>query len=215
VREALRGDKSVTEAIYEAGFNSTGRFYADATPSLGMKPTAYRAGGADAQIHFAIADCTLGKMLVAATSKGICGLFFGDGAGELEQELRGRFPRATLTKGDRAFAKLLARVVAHVEAPAKKFDLPLDVQGTAFQHRVWTALRDIPPGETVTYGEIARRIGKPQSTRAVGAACGANPIAVAIPCHRVVGSDGALTGYRWGVGIKRTLLEREAKRKTR
>jgi AraC family transcriptional regulator of adaptative response/methylated-DNA-[protein]-cysteine methyltransferase len=213
VREALRGDKSVTEAIYEAGFNSTGRFYADATPSLGMKPAAYRAGGADAQIHFAIADCTLGKMLVAATDKGICALFFGDSAGELEQVLRARFPRAKLTKGDRAFAKLLARVVAHVEAPAKKFDLPLDVQGTAFQHRVWTALRDIPPGETVTYGEIARRIGKPDAVRAVGAACGANRVAVVIPCHRVVGSSGKLTGHRWGTERKRALLDREKRKR--
>jgi AraC family transcriptional regulator, regulatory protein of adaptative response / methylated-DNA-[protein]-cysteine methyltransferase len=213
IGEALKGDKSVTEAIYEAGFNSTGRFYADATPSLGMKPGAYRAGGADAEIRHAIAKCTLGKMLVAATDKGICALFFGDDPAELEQELRNRFPRARLTKGDRAFKDLVAKVVAYVEAPQKALDLPLDVQGTAFQHRVWTALREIPPGETVTYGDIARRIGKPEAVRAVGTACGANRIAVAIPCHRVVGSTGKLTGYRWGVERKQALLDREKRKR--
>jgi AraC family transcriptional regulator of adaptative response/methylated-DNA-[protein]-cysteine methyltransferase len=213
VRDALKGDKSVTEAIYEAGFNSTGRFYADATPSLGMKPSAYRAGGADAEIRHAIAKCTLGKMLIAATDKGICALFFGDDPAELEQELRNRFPRAKLTKGDRAFKDLVAKVVAYVEAPQKTLDLPLDVQGTAFQHRVWTALREIPPGETVTYGDIARRIGKPEAVRAVGTACGANRIAVAIPCHRVVGSTGKLTGYRWGVERKQALLDREKRKR--
>jgi AraC family transcriptional regulator of adaptative response/methylated-DNA-[protein]-cysteine methyltransferase len=213
VREALKGDKSVTEAIYEAGFNSTGRFYADATPSLGMTPGAYRAGGTDAQIRYAIAKCTLGNMLVAATDKGVCALFFGDDPAELEQELRDRFPRAELVKGDRTFKDLVAKVVAYVEAPAKKMDLPLDVQGTAFQHRVWTALREIPPGETVTYGDIARRIGKPDAVRAVGAACGANRIAVVIPCHRVVGSSGKLTGYRWGVKRKQALLDREKRKR--
>jgi AraC family transcriptional regulator of adaptative response/methylated-DNA-[protein]-cysteine methyltransferase len=213
MREALKGANSVTEAIYEAGFNSTGRFYADAAPSLGMKPAAYRAGGADAEIRFSIAKCTLGKMLVAATDKGVCALFFGDGPAQLEAELRDRFPRAKLTKGDRPFAKLLARIVAYVEAPGKNIDLPLDVQGTAFQHRVWTALRDIPPGETVTYGEIARRIGKPDAVRAVGAACGANRVAVVIPCHRVVGSSGNLTGYRWGTERKQALLDREKRKR--
>jgi AraC family transcriptional regulator of adaptative response/methylated-DNA-[protein]-cysteine methyltransferase len=213
MREALNGANTVTEAIYEAGFNSSGRFYADATPSLGMKPGAYRAGGTDAQIRFAIATCTLGKMLVAATDTGVCALFFGDGATELEAELRDRFPRATLTKGDRAFRDLVAKVVAYVEAPGKSIDLPLDVQGTAFQHRVWTALRDIPPGETATYGEIARRIGKPDAVRAVGAACGANRVAVVIPCHRVVGSSGKLTGYRWGTERKRALLDREKRKR--
>jgi AraC family transcriptional regulator of adaptative response/methylated-DNA-[protein]-cysteine methyltransferase len=202
VREALKGANTVTEAIYEAGFNSTGRFYADATPSLGMKPRAYRAGGADAEIRHAIAKCT-----------GLCALFFGDDPAELEQELRDRFPRAKLTKGDRAFKDLVAKVVAYVEAPQKALDLPLDVQGTAFQHRVWTALREIPSGETVTYGDIARRIGKPEAVRAVGTACGANRIAVAIPCHRVVGSTGKLTGYRWGVERKQALLDREKGRR--
>jgi AraC family transcriptional regulator of adaptative response/methylated-DNA-[protein]-cysteine methyltransferase len=209
VRDALKGDKSVTEAIYEAGFNSSGRFYAGATQSLGMKPGAYRAGGADEEIRHAIAKCSLGHTLVAATHKGVCAIFFGDDPADLEEELRSRFPRAKLTKGDRDFGKLVAEVIACVEAPEKAAGLPLDVRGTAFQHQVWKALRKIPPGETATYRDIARRIGKPAAVRAVGTACGANQVAVAIPCHRVVGSDGKLTGYRWGVERKRALLERE------
>ena len=209
IGKALQGEKSVTTAIYEAGFNSSGRFYADATRSLGMKPAAYRAGGVDVEIRHATAACSLGLMLVAATDKGVCAIFFGDDAGVLGRELRDRFPRAKLTGGDRAFAKLVAQAVAYVEAPQKEMSLPLDVRGTAFQQRVWAALREIPPGETATYGDIARRIGKPAAVRAVGTACGANQIAVAIPCHRVVGSNGKLTGYRWGVQRKQALLARE------
>ncbi len=209
IAEALKGDKSVTAAIYEAGFNSSGRFYADATQSLGMKPGAYRAGGVDVEIRHATATCSLGLMLVAATDKGVCAIFFGDDAEEIDRELRSRFPRAKLTAGDRAFAKLVAQVIAYVESPQKGLALPLDVRGTAFQQQVWAALRDIPTGTTATYGEIARRIGKPAAVRAVGTACAANQIAVAIPCHRVVGRDGKLTGYRWGVQRKRALLDRE------
>ena len=209
VRDALKGDKSVTEAIYEAGFNSSGRFYADAAKSLGMKPGEFRAGGANIEIRHATAPCSLGQILVAATDKGVCAIFFGDDPKALDQELRNRFPRAKLIAGDREFGKLVAKVVAYVEAPHKDLDLPLDIRGTAFQHQVWAALREIPPGETVTYGDIARRIGKPAAVRAVGTACGANHIAVAIPCHRVLGSDGKLTGYRWGTARKRALLDRE------
>ncbi len=209
IGEALRGGESVTAAIYEAGFNSSGRFYADATQSLGMKPAAYRDGGVNVEIRHATVACSLGLMLVAATNKGVRAIFFGDDAVELEWELRDRFPRAKLAGSDGAFAKLVAQVIAYVEAPQKGLALPLDVRGTAFQQQVWAALREIPPGETATYGEIARSIGKPAAVRAVGAACGANHIAVAIPCHRVVGSDGKLTGYRWGVQRKRALLDRE------
>jgi AraC family transcriptional regulator, regulatory protein of adaptative response / methylated-DNA-[protein]-cysteine methyltransferase len=209
VRDALKGDKSVTEAIYEAGFNSSGRFYADAAKSLGMKPGEFRAGGANIEIRHATAPCSLGQILVAATDKGVCAIFFGDDPKALDQELHNRFPRAKLIAGDREFGKLVAKVVAYVEAPHKDLDLPLDIRGTAFQHQVWAALREIPPGETVTYGDIARRIGKPAAVRAVGTACGANHIAVAIPCHRVLGSDGKLTGYRWGTARKRALLDRE------
>jgi AraC family transcriptional regulator, regulatory protein of adaptative response / methylated-DNA-[protein]-cysteine methyltransferase len=211
VREALQGDKSVTEAIYEAGFNSSGRFYAGATQSLGMKPGEFRAGGDNIEIRHATAPSSLGQTLVAATDKGVCAIFFGDDLEVLEQELRNRFPRAKLIAGDREFGKLVAKVVAFVEAPRKGIDLPLDVRGTAFQHQVWAALRDIPPGQTATYSDIARRIGKPAAVRAVGTACGANPVAVVIPCHRVLGSDGKLTGYRWGTARKRALLDREKK----
>jgi AraC family transcriptional regulator of adaptative response/methylated-DNA-[protein]-cysteine methyltransferase len=213
VRSSLQRSKSVTEAIYDSGFNSSGRFYAGAAQTLGMTPTAFRNGGTNAVIRFAVGECSLGHVLVAASDKGVASIMFGDEPERLVCELQDRFPRADLIGGDKAFKALVAKVVAFVEAPAASLELPLDVRGTAFQQRVWAALRAIPPGSTATYGEIARRIGKPQSSRAVGAACGANPIAVAIPCHRVVGSDGALTGYRWGVGIKRALLEREAKRK--
>jgi AraC family transcriptional regulator of adaptative response/methylated-DNA-[protein]-cysteine methyltransferase len=209
VREALNGSKTVTEAIYEAGFNSSGRFYAGARQALGMKPSEFRAGGNNVDIRHAIASCSLGQVLVAASDKGVCAIFFGDDADTLEQELRNRFPRARLIGGDGAFGKLVAQVVAFVEAPRKSLALPLDVHGTAFQHQVWAALREIPSGETATYGDIARRIGKPAAVRAVGTACGANPIAVAIPCHRVMGRDGKLTGYRWGEARKRALLDKE------
>jgi AraC family transcriptional regulator of adaptative response/methylated-DNA-[protein]-cysteine methyltransferase len=213
VRKNLERSNSVTEAIYDSGFSSSGRFYADATQVLGMTPTAFRNGGADAVLHYATGTCSLGPILVAASDKGVAAILIGEEPGSLLRDLRLRFPRAELNRGDKSFGALVRRALAMVEAPAASLDLPLDVRGTAFQQRVWAALRAIPPGSTATYGEIARRIGKPQSARAVGAACGANPIAVAIPCHRVVGSAGALTGYRWGVGIKRTLLEREAKAK--
>lgn len=211
VREALKGDKSVTEAIYEAGFNSSGRFYAGAEQALGMTPSEFRAGGANAEIRYATAECSLGFVLVAASAKGVCSIMLGDEPEVLEQELRNRFPRAKLIAGNREFGKLVGKVVAYVEAPRKGIDLPLDVRGTAFQHQVWAALRDIPPGETATYGDIARRIGKPAAVRAVGTACGANPVAIVIPCHRVLGSDGKLTGYRWGTARKRALLDRESK----
>jgi AraC family transcriptional regulator of adaptative response/methylated-DNA-[protein]-cysteine methyltransferase len=215
VRSSLQRSKSVTEAIYDAGFNSSGRFYADAARTLGMTPTAYRNGGVNAAIRFAVGKCSLGHVLVAASDRGVAAIMLGDKPDVLVRELQDRFPRADLIGGDRAFAALVAKVVAFVEAPSASLELPLDIRGTAFQQRVWAALRTIPPGSTATYSEIARRIGKPQSARAVGAACGANPIAVAIPCHRVVGSGGALTGYRWGVDVKRKLLEREAKGKAR
>ncbi len=213
VREALKGGTSVTEAIYEAGFNSSGRFYADATQSLGMKPTEFRDGGKDTEIRYATATCSLGLTLVATTEKGICSIMLGDDAAFLEQELVRRFPRARLIPGDRTFGEVVAKVVAFVEAPHEDLDLPLDIRGTAFQSRVWAALRAIPPGETTTYAEIARRIGKPAAVRAVGTACGANHIAVAIPCHRVVRSDGDLSGYRWGSERKEALLARENKKR--
>jgi AraC family transcriptional regulator of adaptative response/methylated-DNA-[protein]-cysteine methyltransferase len=209
VREELPRASTVTDAIYEAGFNSNGRFYATSGQVLGMTPTSFRAGGRGASIRFAVGECSLGSILVAATAKGVCAILLGDGPEALVRELEDRFPKAQLIGGDADFERWVARVVGFVEAPSLGLDLPLHVRGTAFQHRVWRALRDIPAGSTTTYTEIARRIGAPTAVRAVGQAVGANPLAVAIPCHRVVRSDGGLSGYRWGVQRKRALLGRE------
>ncbi|WP_244470800.1 bifunctional DNA-binding transcriptional regulator/O6-methylguanine-DNA methyltransferase Ada [Microvirga massiliensis] len=212
VRDHLaRSTHSVTEAIYEAGFNSSSRFYAKSNEVLGMTPRAFRDGGADSEIKFAIAECSLGSILVACSAKGVCAILLGDDPDALARDLQDRFPNANLIGGDSAFEELVAKVVGFVEAPALGFDLPLDVRGTAFQQRVWQALCEIPAGETVSYTELARRIGAPKSVRAVAQACGANRIAVAIPCHRVVRNDGALSGYRWGVERKRALLEKESR----
>lgn len=212
VREALAAGKPVTEAMYDAGYNSNARFYSDANGMLGMTPSAYRAGGSDAEIRFAIGECSLGAILVAATDKGLCAILLGDDADTLARDLQDRFPRATLRGDDAAFAHTVALVVGFVEAPRIGLDLPLDIRGTAFQQRVWQALRAIPPGRTASYADIAQEIGLPKAVRAVAQACGANALAVAIPCHRVVRSDGSLSGYRWGVQRKQALLEREAGR---
>lgn len=211
MRAALKSGASVTEAVYEAGFVSSGRFYDGAQRSLGMTPRTFRAGGAGLQIRYASARTSLGLVLAAATDTGVCAIFLGDSEAALVRNLSERFPKAELVAAKRSFGKLLGDVVAAIEMPARAAALPLDIRGTAFQQRVWAALRDIPAGETATYAEIARRIGRPKAVRAVGAACGANPIAVVVPCHRVVGQDGKLTGYRWGVERKRALLERERK----
>lgn len=211
VRAGLERGATVTEAIYGAGYGSSGRFYEEADRVLGMTPTDYRRGGAHADIRFAIGQCSLGAILVAASERGICAILLGDEPVTLGQELRDRFPRAHLIGGDSAFEKMVDRVVAFVEAPGLGLDLPLDVRGTAFQQRVWQALQEIPAGSTASYTEIAQRIGTPSAVRAVAGACAANPLAVAIPCHRVVRNDGALSGYRWGVERKHALLEREKK----
>ena len=211
VREALPQSSTVTEAIYGAGFNSSGRFYAKSEQVLGMTPTRFRSGGSGAAIRFAVGECSLGSILVAATDKGVCAILLGDKPEALVRELEDRFPRATLIGGDEDFEQWVAKVIGFVEAPALGLDLPLDVRGTAFQQRVWQALRKIPAGSTVSYSQIAQRIGLPKAVRAVAHACATNPIAVAIPCHRVVRNDGSLSGYRWGVERKRALLEREAR----
>jgi len=176
-----------------------------------MTPTRFRSGGSGAAIRFAVGECSLGSILVAATDKGVCAILLGDKPEALVRELEDRFPKATLIGGDKDFEQWVAKVVGFVEAPALGLDLPLDVRGTAFQQRVWQALRKIPAGATVTYSQIAQRIGEPKAVRAVAHACASNAIAVAIPCHRVVRNDGALSGYRWGVERKRALLEREAR----
>ena len=209
---SLQAGGSVTGTIYEAGFSSPGRFYAAADGMLGMRPSSYRAGGAGELIRFAIGASTLGLVLVAATAKGVCAILLGENAAALEADLRTRFDRASLTPADDAFASTVAQVVGLIEAPEQGLALPLDIRGTAFQRRVWEALQAIPPAETISYGALAARLGSPMAVRAVARACAANKVAVAVPCHRVVGADGALTGYRWGVERKRALLEREQRR---
>jgi AraC family transcriptional regulator of adaptative response/methylated-DNA-[protein]-cysteine methyltransferase len=208
-RQSLRAAGSITDAIYDAGFESSGRFYENADRALGMTPRAFRAGGRDMTIEYGTAACSLGHVLVAGTPRGICAVMLGDDSRQLEHDLAGRFPGATIEAAAPAFGDTLAAVVALIETPSASVDLPLDLHGTIFQQRVWQALRQIRPGETITYGELAERIGAPKSVRAVARACGANPAAVLVPCHRVIGRDGSLTGYRWGVARKRTLIERE------
>jgi AraC family transcriptional regulator of adaptative response/methylated-DNA-[protein]-cysteine methyltransferase len=210
MRAALDERDTVTEAIYDAGFNSNGRFYAAAPGRLGMTPTRFRAGGDGETVRFAIGQTSLGAILVAATDKGIVAIQFADEPDALLGDLQDRFPKAQLVGGDAEFEGLVARVVGSVENPSLGFDLPLDVRGTAFQQRVWQALREIPAGTTASYSDVAQRLGAPKAVRAVAGACAANDIAVAIPCHRVVRNDGALSGYRWGVERKRALLDREA-----
>ncbi len=212
MRAELGRENSVTDAIFGAGFNSSSRFYEKSDELLGMTPTAYRAGGANTEIHFAIGQCSLGAILVARSERGLCAISLGDDPDALARELQDRFPHARLIGDDAGFARLVAQVVGFVEAPGVGLELPLDVRGTAFQQRVWQALREIPAGSTVSYADVAAKIGAPKAVRAVAQACGANTLAVAIPCHRVVRQDGALSGYRWGVQRKRALLEREAAR---
>lgn len=210
LRNGLERGASVTEAIFDAGYNASSRFYETADQVLGMTPSSYRAGGVDSEIRFAIAECSLGAILVAQSGRGVCAILLGDDPDTLARELQDRFPKARLVGGDHDYEQLVAQVIGFIEAPAIGLDLPLDVRGTAFQQRVWRALREIPAGTTASYSEIARRIGSPTAARAVAQACASNMLAVAIPCHRVVRNDGGLSGYRWGVQRKRTLLEREA-----
>ena len=210
VRQGLGEAESVTEAIYDAGFNSSGRFYEKSTMMLGMTPTRYRAGGANEEIRFAVGKSSLGAILVASSARGVASILLGEDPDTLVRNLQDRFPRANLVGGDKSYEALVAKVVGYVEAPGIGLDLPLDVRGTAFQQRVWRALQEIPVGQTISYAEVARRIGSPKSVRAVAGACAANHLAVAIPCHRVVRNDGALSGYAWGVERKRALLDREA-----
>lgn len=205
----LRGD-SVTAAMHDAGFGSSARLYENAAGLLGMTPGRYRTGGDGIDILFALGECSLGSILVACSDRGICAILLGDEAETLLVDLQRRFPRARLHPGDARFTSLVATVVGFVERPGLGLDLPLDIRGTAFQQRVWQALRRIPVGSTVSYTELARRIGQPRAARAVAAACAANALAVAIPCHRVVRRNGDLSGYRWGIERKRTLLERES-----
>lgn len=213
VRDGLKDNISVTDALYDAGFNSNSRFYESANQLLGMKPSDYKAGGTNSDIRFAVGQCSLGAILVAQSNRGVCAILLGDDPDQLVRDLQDQFPRANLLGADHGFEQLIAHVVGFIEAPALGLDLPLDLRGTAFQERVWQALREIPAGSTASYAEIAQRIGAPTAFRAVAQACGANSLAVAIPCHRVVRSDGNLSGYRWGVERKRQLLARESSTK--
>ena len=210
VRLGLESGSSVTGAIYDAGFSSSGRFYEKSTRMLGMTPSQYRAGGANEEIRFAVGQTSLGAILVASTNKGVAAIFLGDDPDALVRNLQDRFPKAHLIGADHDYEGLVARVVGFVEAPRIGLDLPLDVRGTTFQERVWKALQEIPAGVTVSYAEIAKRIGAPGSVRAVAGACAANKLAIAIPCHRVIRNDGSLSGYAWGVERKRVLIDREA-----
>lgn len=209
LREQLHDGASITQAIYDAGYNSGSRFYEKSKSLLGMTPSNYRAGGADEDIRFAIAKTSLGALLVAASEKGVCAILLGDDPEKLLRDLQDRFHRARLVGGDAKFEKLVAKIVGVVEHPGKGLDLPLDIRGTAFQQRVWKALATIPAGKTASYAQIAKKIGRPQAARAVAQACAANNLAIAIPCHRVVKTDGGLSGYRWGVARKQELLKRE------
>ncbi|WP_051234672.1 bifunctional transcriptional activator/DNA repair enzyme AdaA [Marinimicrobium agarilyticum] len=210
VRQELKSGESVTEAIYQSGYNSSGRFYEASGQMLGMTPSRYRAGGADTDIHFAVGECSLGSILVARSAKGVCAIYLGDDPNALAHALEDQFPAANLLAGDREFEQVVAQVVGFVESPELGLDLPLDIRGTAFQQRVWELLRQIPIGQTLSYAEVAKRLGNPNAVRAVAGACAANRLAVVIPCHRVVRSDGSLSGYRWGVERKKMLLERES-----
>ena len=209
-RQELGQSTTVTEAMHTAGFESTGRFYADSTARLGMTPKRLRKAGHGETIHFAVGECTLGAVLVAESARGVCAIMLGDDPDELLMQLQKRFAAAELIGGDARYEKHVAQIVGLINSPGSDIDLPLDIRGTAFQQRVWEALRAIPAGETASYAEIADRVGKPGAARAVAHACADNALAVAIPCHRVVRANGGLSGYRWGVERKRKLLEREA-----
>jgi AraC family transcriptional regulator of adaptative response/methylated-DNA-[protein]-cysteine methyltransferase len=209
LQAALRETASVTEAIYAAGYNAPGRFYAAAPGTLGMAPRQFRHGGAGEDIIFATAPCALGFLLVARTAKGICAIALGDDAQALQAAFRGKFPHAAIS-GAPSFARLVAQVASLVETPSAPSGLPLDIRGTAFQHRVWAALQNIPAGQTASYSQIAETIGAPRAARAVAAACAANTLAVAIPCHRAIRADGGHAGYRWGMDRKQALLAGES-----
>jgi AraC family transcriptional regulator, regulatory protein of adaptative response / methylated-DNA-[protein]-cysteine methyltransferase len=209
--EVLPNAQTVTGAIYEAGFNSSSRFYASSEALLGMSPARYRSGGKHEVVRFAVGECLLGSILVASTDKGVCAILLGDDPEALLEDLQRRFSQAELVGGDKAFELLVSKIVGFVENPEVGLDLPLDVRGTAFQRKVWQALRQIPLGSTASYRDIARRIRSPEAVQAVAQACGANNLAVAIPCHRVIRRDGGLGGYRWGLDRKRTLLAHESR----
>ena len=205
----LKTSPSVTDAIYSSGYSSSGSAYDKKRDQLAMQPKAYRSGAAGITITYGVAQCFLGWVVVAATDRGICAIEFGDDAEILPEQVQARFPKAQLKKADVAFKTLLKEVVEFIESPQKTFEVPLDIQGTAFQQQVWQVLRQIKPGETVSYTDVAERMGKPSAVRAVASACASNKLAVVIPCHRVISKSGKTSGYRWGAERKEKLLQRE------
>jgi AraC family transcriptional regulator of adaptative response/methylated-DNA-[protein]-cysteine methyltransferase len=209
LRDRLQQDSSITTTLYAAGYESSSGFYAEATNILGMKPKEYKKGAKNQKIRFAVENTTLGWVMVAATEIGLCAIALGDSPDELASEIHRRFPQAEFCDDDLIFQQWVADVVSMIEMPKRSLNLPLDIQGTAFQQRVWQVLRAIPVGSTLSYQQVATQIGNPKAVRAVASACAANKLAIAIPCHRVVGSNGSLSGYRWGVERKKALLELE------
>jgi len=209
VKRRLRQGEDVTGAMFDAGYGSSSRFYERAAPKLGMSPSTYRRGGAGMSIQYAIVDSPLGRLLVSATSRGVCAVAMGSSDAELERALAREYPAATIASDTGALSEWTTAVLAHLAGRQPRLDLPLDVQATAFQWQVWQALAAIPYGETRTYRDVAAAIGRPRAVRAVARACATNPVALAIPCHRVVSADGSTGGYRWGAGRKKALLERE------
>jgi AraC family transcriptional regulator of adaptative response/methylated-DNA-[protein]-cysteine methyltransferase len=208
-KASVKSGRSVTEAIYEAGYGSSSRLYEKAAAQLGMTPATYRKGGKGMKISFTIAECPLGLLLVAATDRGICSVTLGDNRESMTGDLRAEFPEADIAREEKGLSAQVRTLVAHLAGQEPHPDLPLDIQGTAFQKRVWEELRCIPYGQTASYSEVARRIGRPAATRAVARACATNPAALVTPCHRVVRENGELGGYRWGMERKRSLLENE------
>lgn len=212
LREQLNNpQQSVSEAIFQAGFNANSRFYENASLRLGMTAKHYRRGAAGVTIYFALGQCSLGSVLVAQSEKGVCAISLGDEPDSLIEQFQQQYPHAILVGGDAQYEQTVAQVIGYIEHPGSTWHLPLDIQGTVFQERVWRALRDIPLGSTVSYTDIAEQLGSPKAVRAVAQACAANRLAIVIPCHRVVKRDGQLSGYRWGVARKEALLLREKK----
>lgn len=212
LREQLKNpQQSVSEAIYQAGFNANSRFYENASQRLGMTAKHYQRGAAGVTIYFALGQCSLGSVLVAQSEKGVCAISLGDEPDSLIEQFQQQYPHAILVGGDAHYEQIVAQVIGYIEHPGSTWHLPLDIQGTVFQERVWRALRDIPLGSTVSYTDIAEQLGSPKAVRAVAQACAANRLAIVIPCHRVVKRDGQLSGYRWGVARKEALILREKK----
>jgi AraC family transcriptional regulator of adaptative response/methylated-DNA-[protein]-cysteine methyltransferase len=208
-KELVRKGDSVTNALYESGFNSSSRLYEHAAAELGMTPATYSRGGQGVNINYTIVDSSLGRLLVAMTERGVCAVRMGDSDAALEKDLRDEFPHAQINQNDAFLREPVQKILSHLDQNEPQLDLPLDIRATAFQRQVWEKLRAIPYGETVSYGDVAKALGKPGAVRAVGRACATNPVALVIPCHRVVREDKTLGGYRWGLERKKKLLEHE------